>query len=59
MKMLTKLAHQAPHMTNLIQSSLVRRANLSEKQDKRSALPPAARRAFDPIAYAAALEVLG
>jgi hypothetical protein len=59
MKMLSKLAHQAPHMTNLIHSGLVRRATPSEKQVKRSALPPAARRAFDPIAYAAALEVLG
>ena len=59
MKMLTKLAHQAPHMTNLIQSGLVRRANLSEKQVKRPSRPLVTRRAFDPIAYAAALEVLG
>ena len=46
-------------MTHLKSSSLARRASRSESQGKRPAKLPANHRAFDPIAYAAALEVLG
>lgn len=59
MKMLSKRAHQALDMTHLISSSLARRASRSDSQGKRPAKLPVNHRAFDPIAYAAALEVLG
>ena len=59
MKMLPERAHQALDMNHLISSSLARRASRSDSQSKRPAKLPATHRAFDPVAYAAALEVLG
>lgn len=58
MKMLTRPAHKAPKMTNSNPINLFHRAPRSESQGKRDT-PQTTRRAFDPIAYAAALEVLG
>lgn len=58
MKMLTRLAHQAPTMTTSNPINLFHRAPRSISQGKRDT-PKASPRAFDPIAYAAALEVLG
>ena len=57
MKMLTRLAHHAPKMTNTNRIKPFYRTPRSDSPGKRH-IPPA-RRAFDPIAYAAALEVLG
>jgi hypothetical protein len=59
MKRLVKRAHHALDMTNHNPSNLMRRATRSDSTAKRPLPPAAARRAFDPIAYAAALEVLG
>jgi hypothetical protein len=56
MKMLTRLAHHAP-MMNTNPTNFFKRAPRSDSQGKRQTPPN--RRAFDPIAYAAALEVLG
>ena len=58
MKMLTRPAQHAPTMTNCNPINLFHRAPRSTSQGKRDT-PKASRRAFDPIAYAAALEVLG
>lgn len=57
MKMLTIPAHKAPTMTKSTPTNFFNRAPRSDSQGKRH-IPPS-RRAFDPIAYAAALEVLG
>ena len=57
MKMLTILAHHAPKMTNSNRIKPFYRAPRSDSLGKRQI--PSVRRAFDPIAYAAALEVLG
>ena len=57
MKMHDRLAHHAPNMTtNPI--DLFHRAPRSDSKGKRDT-QQTSRRAFDPIAYAAALEVLG
>jgi len=57
MKMLTIPAHKAPTMTKSTPTNFFNRAPRSDSQGKRH-IPPS-RGAFDPIAYAAALEVLG
>jgi hypothetical protein len=57
MKMFEIRAHDAPMMTNSIPTNPMRRPPRFDSQGKRQ--PPSNRRAFDPVAYAAALEVLG
>ena len=59
MKKLMKRAHSALDMNIPIPSNFIRRAPRSASQAKRPLPAAGARRAFDPIAYAAALEILG
>ena len=59
MKKLAKQAQNALIMTNNVSLGLLPRPSRTDKQAKRQVTPRPARRGFDPIAYAAALEVLG